>query len=97
MGGREHAVHSEMGKSILGVVMQLTSVWLRQAALESNERISETQAYQTVTKNLEKLLGIRGIEEGMEDLVIFEGGDMWEMKSKVVGIISPVAGAVHLF
>ena len=77
--------------------MRLTNVWLRQAALESNERISETQAYHTVTRNLEKLLGIRGIEEGMEDLAMFEGGSLWEMKSKVVGIISPVAGAVHLF
>lgn len=33
----------------------------------------------------------------MEDLVIFEGGSMWDMKSKVVGVISPATSTVHLF
>jgi len=50
-----------------------------------------------VTRDLEKLLGVRATEEGMEDLVIFEGGGMWDMESKVVGVISPATGAVHLF
>ena len=50
-----------------------------------------------MTRDLEKLLGIRATEEGMEDLVVFEGGGMWDTDSKVVGIVSPATGAAHLF
>lgn len=31
------------------------------------------------------------------DLVIYEGGGMFDLSSKVVGVISPTQGAVDLF
>jgi len=68
-----------------------------QAALESNGHISESQAYQLATTNLEKLLGVREIGEDASDLVVYEGGSMFELSSKVVGVISPVRGCVDLF
>lgn len=67
------------------------------AALESSERISEEQAYQLVTKNLEDLLGIRDMGEEMSDLVAFHGGSMFDQSSKAVGVISSARGLVDLF
>ena len=42
-------------------------------------------------------MGVRATEEGMEDLVIFEGGGMWDLESKVIGVASPAKGGVDLF
>ncbi|KAF8969443.1 carbohydrate esterase family 9 protein [Flammula alnicola] len=67
------------------------------AALESNGRISEQQSYALVTKNLEDLLGIRGIDEETSDLVAFDGGSMFDLSSKAVGVILPSRGVVDLF
>lgn len=68
-----------------------------QAALDSNDRISEEQAYNLVTKNLEDLLGIRGMDEEMGDLVAFRGGSMFDQSSKAVGVISSNRELVDLF
>lgn len=67
------------------------------AKLESNGRIHEHQAYALVTTDLEKLLGVRGVDEGVTDLVAVEGGSIFDFSSKVVGVISPVRGTVDLF
>ncbi|KAF8812241.1 composite domain of metallo-dependent hydrolase [Phlegmacium glaucopus] len=67
------------------------------AVLESNTRISEQQAYALVTRDLESLLGIRGIDEDSADLVAFDGGSMFDLSSKVVGVISTLRGFVELF
>ena len=65
-----------------------------QAVLESNQRVSEMQAYKAVTQDLEKLLGVRAVEE---DLVVFAGGGMWDIESKVLGIVSSTRKTVDLF
>jgi len=52
------------------------------------------QAYKAVTQDLEKLLGVRAVEE---DLVVFAGGGMWDIESKVVGIVSSTRNTVDLF
>ncbi|KAH9482556.1 hypothetical protein JR316_0004656 [Psilocybe cubensis] len=66
------------------------------AALESNGRISKNQAYALVSNNLEKLLGIRGIDDETTDLVVYEGGSMFDLSSKVIGVISPGRKLVDL-
>ena len=65
--------------------------------LESNARISERQAYALVTKDLERLLGVRGVNEESADLVAFDGGGIFDFSSKVVGVISTRRGSVELF
>jgi len=65
--------------------------------LESNTRISEQQAYALVTRDLERLLGVRGIDEESADLVAFDGGSIFDFSSKVVGVISTRRGSVELF
>jgi len=68
-----------------------------QAKLESNGKISENQAYRLVSTDLEQLLGLRGVDEEISDLVAFDGGNVFDLSSKVVGVISPGRGLVDLF
>ncbi|KAF8914186.1 carbohydrate esterase family 9 protein [Gymnopilus junonius] len=67
------------------------------AVLESNGRITEYQAYALVTRDLEKLLGVRGIDEDSGELAVYEGGSMFNSSSKVAAIISPIRGLVDIF
>jgi hypothetical protein len=67
-----------------------------QATLESNGRISERQAYALVTTDLEKLLGVRGIDDDSTDLVAYEAGSVFDFSSKVSAIISPTRGVVDI-
>ncbi|KAF8165543.1 hypothetical protein B0H34DRAFT_689508 [Crassisporium funariophilum] len=67
------------------------------AALESSARISQQQAYALVTRDLERLLGVRGIDDETADLVAYSGGSVFELSSKVAGVISPRRGSVELF
>jgi hypothetical protein len=67
------------------------------AALESNGRISQDQAYRLVSTDLEKLLGLRGIDEEIGDLVAFNGGNVFDLSSKAVAVISAGRGLVDLF
>lgn len=69
---------------------------LELAALESNGRLSEKQAYELATTDLEKLLGVDWIDEDSADLVAYEGGGVLDMSSKVSAIISPARGIVDL-
>jgi hypothetical protein len=46
---------------------------------------------------LEKLLGVREIDEETADLVATEGGSIFDQSSKVVGVISPKRGFVDIF
>lgn len=62
--------------------------------LESNGRISETDAVSLVTSNLQRLLGIREMDD---DFVVYEGGGMFERTSKAVGVISRDRMHVELF
>ncbi|TFK43732.1 carbohydrate esterase family 9 protein [Crucibulum laeve] len=70
---------------------------LEWAALESNGRINQRQAYAMATTDLEKLLGVRGVDQEGADMVAFEGGGMFDISSKVVAVISPRREFVDLF
>jgi hypothetical protein len=50
-----------------------------------------------VSTDLEKLLGLRGIDEETSDLVACNGGNMFDLSSRVVAVISPGRGLVDLF
>lgn len=82
---------------IISFVQLSTILNLRQAALESNGRISRKQAYALVSTNFEKMLGLESLDEGMGDLVAFDGGSAFEFESKVVAVISQERGHVDLF
>ncbi|EPQ59082.1 hypothetical protein GLOTRDRAFT_113888 [Gloeophyllum trabeum ATCC 11539] len=64
------------------------------AALESNGRIDEQQAYALASTNLEKLLNVR-IPKDKADLVAYTGGSALSMSSKVAAIVSPERGMVE--
>lgn len=66
-----------------------------QAAIEAGGRLSKEEALAIGSVNLEKLLGAE-VEEGYADLVATKGGDLLEMSSKVVAVISPARKLVHL-
>ena len=65
--------------------------------MNANGRISRQKTYELVTTNVEKLFGIEGWfgEDGY--LVLYDGGSVFDLSSKVVGISSPKKGAVELF
>ncbi|KAI0692573.1 hypothetical protein BC835DRAFT_1416500 [Cytidiella melzeri] len=67
------------------------------AALESNGVIDKNQRYDLITTNLEKLLGVGGYFGSDAELVIYQGGDAFNMSSKVIGVASPRKGVVELF
>ncbi|KXN89583.1 hypothetical protein AN958_05450 [Leucoagaricus sp. SymC.cos] len=73
-----------------------TMIDLQWAALESNGRLSEKQAYALVTSDLERLLGVQDIDDDLADLVAYEGGGLFDSTSKVSAIISPARRIVDL-
>lgn len=68
---------------------------LVQAAIEAGGRISKEEAIAIGSANVEKLLGA-DIEDDYADLVATRGGDLLEMSSKVVAVISPARQLVHI-
>jgi len=66
------------------------------AGLESSGRVNKSQAYALASTNLDKLLGIKHDSEDA-DLVAFEGGNLFDLSSKVVAVVSPQRGLVDLF
>jgi len=58
------------------------------AALESNGRISKTEALALASTNLEELLGVKPAASLSGDLVATVGGSILDLEAKVVGIIS---------
>lgn len=67
--------------------------------MESNGRIDDQQAYALATTNLEKLLGVINLqgEAGTGDLVAYDGGNVFDLSSKVVAVLSPERGIVDVF
>ena len=65
--------------------------------MNANGRISKQKTYELVTTNVEKLFGIEGWFGEDGDLVLYDGGSVFDLSSKVVGISSPRKGAVELF
>ena len=54
------------------------------------------QALALVSTNLESLLGLN-VDAEMMDLVAAEGGNVFDLSAKVVGVISPRREVVDLF
>ncbi|KAJ7594051.1 hypothetical protein C8J56DRAFT_853905 [Mycena floridula] len=69
------------------------------AALESSGRIGKAQAIALASTSLEKALGLVKSHHNsdIEDLVVYEGGDILDMSSKVVAVISGHHQAVEMF
>ncbi|KAL4247136.1 hypothetical protein ABKN59_001342 [Abortiporus biennis] len=67
------------------------------AALESNGRLDKGKTYDLITTNLEKLYGITGWLKLDGALAIYDGGDIFSLSSKVVGVALPKKKTVELF
>ncbi|KAJ7195756.1 hypothetical protein GGX14DRAFT_474307, partial [Mycena pura] len=68
------------------------------AALDSNGTIDYATALALASTNIERALGVdSGAQEDVDDLVVLEGGGMFDFESKVVGVISARKAAVELF
>jgi len=65
------------------------------AAINAGGLITDEEAIAIGTTNLEKLLGLEVKTQG--DLVAYRGGDIFEMTSKVVAVISESRAHVDLF
>lgn len=65
--------------------------------MNANGRIEKQKLYELITTNVEKLFGIEGWfgEEG--DLVLYDGGGVFDLSSKVIGIASPKKEVVEFF
>ena len=58
--------------------------------------ITQAEALALASSNLEKLLGLDGVNQ-LADLVVTEAGGPFDFGSKIVGVISPKKGVVDLF
>ncbi|KAK7470198.1 hypothetical protein VKT23_001636 [Stygiomarasmius scandens] len=68
------------------------------ASLDSSGLVSDAQALELVSANLERLLGVQPGEEGENtDWVATRGGSLLDLEAKVVGVVSSRRGVVDLF
>jgi hypothetical protein len=58
--------------------------------------MSKAEALALGSINIQKLLGVKAIYTEASDLVATKGGDLLEMESKVVAVISPRRRLVDL-
>ncbi|KAF7312947.1 Composite domain of metallo-dependent hydrolase [Mycena kentingensis (nom. inval.)] len=65
------------------------------AALDANDTIDYATALALVSTNIDKALGLR--RDAAQELVVLQGGGLFDLESKVIGIVSPRGGAVDLF
>ncbi|KZP01957.1 hypothetical protein FIBSPDRAFT_906291, partial [Athelia psychrophila] len=65
------------------------------AALESHGYISKVQAIALATSNLERALGMDIYSR--QDIVAYRGGDLFDLSSKPVAVMSADRGVVELF
>lgn len=65
--------------------------------LESNGHVDKRKAYALASKDLEDLLGVRGINDKRADLVAYKRGSVFDLSSKVIGVISQERGGVDFF
>ncbi|THH10380.1 hypothetical protein EW145_g1372 [Phellinidium pouzarii] len=66
------------------------------AYIEAGGRISRSEAIALASTNVERLLGVDSKTALLGDLVATEGGDLLDIESKVVGVISPRRAQVDL-
>lgn len=67
-----------------------------QAYIEAGGQLSKSQALAIASTNIEKLLGIAPETALLNDLVVTHGGDLFDMESKVIGVVSPLRNQVEL-
>ena len=78
-------------------IILLPSIQLiKKAALESNGTIDQSQAFAFVSTNLERALGLTRRFK-IPDLVMYRGGGVFDLESKVVGVVSSARKVVELF
>lgn len=75
---------------------QSTLLTIFQAYIQAAGQISKSQALAIASTNTEKLLGIAPETALLNDLVVTQGGDLFDMESKVIGIVSPLREQVEL-
>jgi hypothetical protein len=63
-------------------------------AIESG--LSKETVFAMASTNLEKLLGVR-VDHHHRDLVATQGGDLFDMKARVVAVLSPNRETTHFF
>ncbi|KAL4078461.1 hypothetical protein V8B97DRAFT_2102344 [Scleroderma yunnanense] len=66
------------------------------AALEAGGKITHNQAIALVSSNIEKLLTGSVSPAGNVDLIVLEGGGLFDPQSKVVAVISPLQHSVDI-
>lgn len=54
------------------------------------------EAYEMGSATLERLLGVRYVEDDQSDLVVYEAGHALELSAKPIAVISPTLGHVHI-
>ena len=64
--------------------------------MESNGTIDQPQAFALVSSNLERALGLTRRFE-VPDLVMYQGGGVFDFESKVIGVVSSTRKVVELF
>jgi hypothetical protein len=62
--------------------------------MESNGRLTRREVYELASTNLETLMGLKGMNEEMGDLVAYEGGSPFDLSSKVIAVLSQERGIV---
>ncbi|PFH48493.1 hypothetical protein AMATHDRAFT_5747 [Amanita thiersii Skay4041] len=67
------------------------------AMLNSNGKISKSQALALVTVNLERALGVDPKLIGWRDIVAYRGGSVFDMESKVLGVASKRRRVIETF
>ncbi|KAJ7150716.1 hypothetical protein C8R46DRAFT_1123967 [Mycena filopes] len=67
------------------------------AALDSNGAIDYPTALALSSTNIEKALGVKAHSRDADELVVLQGGDMFDFESKVIGVVSARRGAVEFF
>ncbi|KAJ6551858.1 composite domain of metallo-dependent hydrolase [Mycena capillaripes] len=66
-------------------------------SLNSDGDINHAQALAMGSTNIELALGLDPATPGMDELVAYRGGEIFDMESKVVGVVSARRGRVVLF
>lgn len=73
------------------------SIPFLKAYIEAGGLISKAEAIALASTNTEHLLGVHPETSFKSDLVVTEGGDLLDLSSKIIGIVSPRRGQVDLF
>ena len=81
---------------LFSLASESTLLTIFQAYIQAAGQISKSQALAIASTNTEKLLGIAPETALLNDLVVTQGGDLFDMESKVIGIVSPLREQVEL-